>query len=471
MLKDLKWYGLFLLLVLVFIWLTGFNGLYGQDSYEYLRYTKCLSVFVKTGTSPGDYFWPLLYPIVGAIFSFVFPLPFSLQLISVLSLLGAAVYLEKIIVLIFNAEKNWARLYVFLFFLFSPYMLRGSLVVMSDSLSIFCMVAAWYYFERYRRVVEHKFFLAFVFFFAAAIAARYAAFVVLVTPAIIMSVIFLRNFKVSLLLLSICIVTLLFFPHFLIRSHDPLGFLYHEWVLSWSPLNFFHNRFNTIDGIASYSFYNMLYAFFNILHPAFYFAGIVFLIICLATKNQIKDKKMGVLIIAVSLYAIFLAGIPFQNLRFLLLSFPLVLIALFPGYNVTHKYLIKKGLLKYGIGLVLVIQLGLFYKLFGSFYNNNKTEKQVAAEMLKYPGTVYTFSIDGALKAYGFKGNIINMYNVKVDTLKNADTNAYVLFNVKQFAEQWKNKNPMMNWEYLNKKYALVQQEEMPNGWTLYRIR
>ncbi|HXP51883.1 MAG TPA: hypothetical protein VN922_18140, partial [Bacteroidia bacterium] len=120
---------------------------------------------------------------------------------------------------------------------------------------------------------------------------------------------------------------------------------------------------------------------------------------------------------------------------------------------------------------VLVIQLGLFYKLFGSFYNNNKTEKQVAAEMLKYPGTVYTFSIDGALKAYGFKGNIINMYNVKVDTLKNADTNAYVLFNVKQFAEQWKNKNPMMNWEYLNKKYALVQQEEMPNGWTLYRIR
>jgi hypothetical protein len=469
--KELKWYGLFFITVLAFLWITAFNGLYGQDSYEYLRYTKCLNEFFRSGANPGDYFWPIIYPLTGSVFSFVIPLPFALQFISVLSLVLAAIYIEKIIFLIFPSERIWARLYVFLFFLLSPYMLRASLVVMSDSLSIFFVVAAWYYFEKYKRSVTSKSFLLFVLFFAAAIATRYAAFIVLLAPAIVIGIKFFKNFRFFSFLAALCIVVALFTPHFLIRSHNPLGFLYHEWVLSWSPLNFFRNKFNTIEGISSYSFFNLLYAFFNLLHPAIYFAGIVFLIVCLKIRWQIKDMKIGALVSSIILYALFLAGIPFQNMRFLLLSFPLVVVALFPGYNVIHKYLLKKEWLKYGIVFVLIVQLGLFYKVFNSFYTDNKTEKQVAAEMLKYSNsTLYTFSIDMALKSYGYKGNIINMSQVKIDTLKNKDTNALVLFNVKQFSEEYKNKNPMINWEYLNKSYVLVKIDDMPEGWVLYKL-
>ncbi|HSY75617.1 MAG TPA: hypothetical protein VK890_02100, partial [Bacteroidia bacterium] len=225
--KELKWYGLFFIAVLSFLWITGFNGLYGQDSYEYLRYTRCLNEFFKSGTDPGDYFWPILYPLSGAVLSFAIPLPFALQIISILALLLASIYLEKLIILIFQAEKIWVRLYVFLFFLLSPYMLRASLVVMSDSLSIFFVVAAWYYFEKYKRSVTSKSFLLFVFFFAAAIATRYAAFIVLLVPAIVIGIKLFRNLKFLNLLVAICIVAVLFIPHFLIRSHNPFGFLHH----------------------------------------------------------------------------------------------------------------------------------------------------------------------------------------------------------------------------------------------------
>ena len=33
-----------------------FDGFYGQDSYEYLRYTDALTNYYTSGENPGDYF-------------------------------------------------------------------------------------------------------------------------------------------------------------------------------------------------------------------------------------------------------------------------------------------------------------------------------------------------------------------------------------------------------------------------------
>ena len=39
--------------------LYGFDGAFGQDPYEYLRYTDALKNWMVNGTHPGDYFWPI----------------------------------------------------------------------------------------------------------------------------------------------------------------------------------------------------------------------------------------------------------------------------------------------------------------------------------------------------------------------------------------------------------------------------
>jgi len=467
---QVKWYFFFLLVLLIFVWAIHFNGLYGQDSYEYLRYTKCIKAFIKTGANPGDYFWPVLYPISGALFSFLFPVPFALQFISMLALVTAAIYLEKILVLLFPSGKSLATLYVFLFFLLSPYMLRASLVIMSDSLTILWIVMGAYYFQKYRNTLANKYFLWLIFCFTAAIFTRYAAFVVIFPLAVVAAYLFLRNFKIVPFIIAILIVFLIFLPHIFIRRESPFQFIHHEWLDTWSPRNLFRNHFNTGNGRSSYFFKNIIYAFFNVAHPAFCFAGIVFFFTCLHLSY--KKLKLGITpyLISVFLYAFFLAGIPFQNMRFLLLSFPFVLIILYRGYEYVEQLSKNRRGWQYVVITIVIIQFALFYRVFVPFYNDNKVEKYMANKMLSYSNrTVYTFSIDGALKSYGFVGNIINMAEIKLDTVKKIDTNFLVLFNPSEFSETWKNEIPMKNWEFLNKHYDLIKLEDMPNGWELYR--
>lgn len=460
--------------MLVFVWVTQFNGLYGQDSYEYLRYTKQLVGFVKTGVNPGDYFYPMLYPVIGTIISFLFSLPFALQLVSILSLIISAIYLYKILVLLYRTEKKSTMQYIFLFFLLSPYMLRGSIVVMSDSLAIVCVVASYYYFEQYIRTTVNKYFLELVFFFAAAISTRYAAFVVLIPFMLIAVAVFFKNFsegltwgKILTLLLSLGIIGIIFLPHLLIRSHLLFGFIHHEWLMTWSPFNFFLNQFNTSDGFSSYLFYNIIFVFFNVIHPAFCFAGI-FLLISLKIMG---GKNLNIpLIISVLLYSLFLAGIPFQNMRFLLLSFPFVLILLSQGYEYIRQILIVKRVWSYCLAGIVIIQLCLFYRVFIPFYNDNKIERNIAGRMLRYPKkTLLTFGIDQALKSYGFNGKILNMNELRMDTMKRLDTNLLVLFNPGIFSQTWKDRNPMLNWEFLTKENHLFKIEDLPGGWELFR--
>ena len=72
--KTEKWWlGASILPLLVFVYLRwqGFDGLYGQDSYEYLRYTERMKAFFLGGAYPGDLVWPKGYLLLCAALSFV----------------------------------------------------------------------------------------------------------------------------------------------------------------------------------------------------------------------------------------------------------------------------------------------------------------------------------------------------------------------------------------------------------------
>lgn len=86
------------LALLGFRFLIDFNGLYGQDSHEYLRYTCRLLDFWTSGSNPGDYFWPMNYPFYGSFLALIIhPVVFALQLLSMLSLVFTSVYLYRLL--------------------------------------------------------------------------------------------------------------------------------------------------------------------------------------------------------------------------------------------------------------------------------------------------------------------------------------------------------------------------------------
>ncbi len=474
-LSEYKLYWLLFALIICFTFITDFNGLYGQDSYEYLRFTNALIEFAKHGIDPGKSYWPVMYQFFGAILSIVFKTEFGLQLVSIISLLLSGVYLEKILKALYKNEAQIARWFVFVFFLFSPYPLRSSITIMSDSLCLFFITASSYYFIKYAEEKRDKIFVAFIVCATAAICTRYVALVVIVIPAIFVMYYFAKRFNFKVYMLAGVGIVLVLMPYILIHKDTPLDFLHHELLQGWSFKNIFMSNFDTADGHASHTFPNIAYCLFNLVHPAFCFAGILFLIVGIKSiRNKSDSSVQWIFVASLLLYALFLAGIPFQNLRFLILSFPFVLILFFPAFSKIYHFLKKaKPMLIIPILILcLVIQSGLFARVFIPFYHDNKTEKKISNEVIKQaPATLYTFSIDAAVRYYGFKGKIVNMWEVKLDTLPITIEKAQVLFNQKQFKDVWMNKNPMLNWEYLKTKYQLIKVEDLPDDWELYSIK
>jgi hypothetical protein len=200
-------------------------------------------------------------------------------------------------------------------------------------------------------------------------------------------------------------------------------------------------------------------------HPAFIFIGAIVLI--LGRKDQFKRFTIKILLASALLYSFFLAGIPHQNLRFLVLSFPLVLVFLFPSV----KALFEKISLKSKSWILIAIsavQLILFVRAFIPFYHYNLIEKEIASEIKKYyeAPAIYTFEMDGALNSYGVKNKIVGLWNEGIDSIP---SHSLLLFNESKFSKQWSGMNVMKNVSHIQEK-KIIPLKSFQDGWQLSEI-
>jgi len=471
---SLKNYSVLLLTLPVLFWiiiyfLFNFDGLYGQDAYEYLRYSKAIYDFMINGVNPGDYFWPLYYPVFGAIVNIIIQNPsLSLLLISVFSLSISAFYLDKIIHLLFRTTTKCSTFYIVLFFLFSPYILKHGMLVMSDGLATCLIILAVYHFIKFRQEHFIKHFYLIAIFSIMAVMTRYAS-AVIVFPFIVITLIHFLKIKNTLKYVPvlILIMAILLIPHFLVRYSNYDAFLSHQWIQDWSVNNFFKSNFNSVDGTAYNSYPNIIYAFSNLFHPGYIFLGIIFIPLLFLKKKYFENQRT--IIVSLLLYALFLAGIPFQNNRFLLLSFPLVLVCFYPIFIYLSNLSQIKNKFFLGVIFILVIQSFLIYRAIKPTLDRNYFELEIT-EILKpfQDRKLYSFDIDVALKGRGLKFDYQNLWEKRYMDLKEGEL---VLFHPIKFQKQWKDKNPMLNWNYIKSSYNLKLLKECPEGWKLYQIQ
>jgi len=444
--------------------------LFSQDSYEYLRFSRRLAEFFITGRNPGDYFWPVNFPLLGAILSLIIKSNiFSLQLVSILSFVFAAFYTVKLISLLYPDSGKESYLYLTLFLCLSPFFFRGAFLVMSDMLAVFLTTAAIFHFLKYHRSLSRSDFFLTIFFAASAAMTRYASAVVLTLPGVLLAISFFRGFRFADLLLGLLIIAFCFSPHLLIKGANSTQFIGHEWLQSWSIKNWFLSEFTTVDGYQNYRFPNLLYGFSNFYHPGFFFMGIILLFFL--QRKAFHQRENFVLIATTVLYALFLAGIPFQNMRFLLLTFPLAIITIFPLFQrFRHKILIKNGLVWSFAALIIFIQFALIYRYSSGIYQANQIEREIARTVLTYRNRpIYTFAIDGALRCYGVDSDdIVNIWYSRLDSVK---ISSLVLFSEGKFKRQWEGRNPMINWQFIQRNYNLKKIETLPEGWELYQVK
>lgn len=447
----------------------GYNGLYGQDSYEYLRFTIRLADFLSEGISPGYYFWPVNYPLLGALFSFICSASTALQLLSVISAAWIVYLLCTFLFHEFPGREQEIITYVILFLGLSPYFFRYAISSMSDITALSFACTAFFTLYKGCRFNRDGFIYASWFFVSMSVFTRFA-FLPLLAPVIICSGwLMLKRFRFNYFIISFVTALIPLFIYLYIKEDNASGIFHHYLVTDWSLLNYFRNSFVTEDGTNNFILPNLIFVFAFLVHPGFIFTGVFFLYV-LFGKRPKPSFLFPVMIAGMILYLLFIAGIPSRNSRYLIPLLPFYVLICFPAYLKTLSWLFGKRKMK--IILVIsafIVQIILVAFALRPFLMMNRLEKSIAETIIDYhPEVIYTFGIDGAISSYGFQGKLINMWEKPVDTIV---PGSLMLFNTQIYEKQWKGKNPMLNFQLLIDKGKALQIEELESGWKLYEIK
>lgn len=455
------------LLWVIIRWCLDFNGLYGQDAHEYYRFTNELYGFFTGGEAPGAFFWPINYPVLGGLLKFIFrDSAIALQLLSVAAFTGVLFYVRKLVHLLFHQSDRQLDIYLLIFLLLSPYMLRSGMLVMSDMTAAFFIVAGTFHLVRYGDTVSRKDFMMGALFAGLAAMTRYASLVVIAIPAVYALWHALRNRDWLMPLGGITAAAIGFVPHILYRSETLFDWVNHYAIQYWSVGNFFRTTFDTTDGKVIYDSPNIVYALEHFYHPGFLFAGLIFLVF--TKRSYLFRRRSLMVVIPVIAYTLFLAGVNYQNPRFLILTFPFVVVLMYPAYQKASGYL-STWMRKSALVGAVAIQLVLIGYVSLPHYQTNQLE-QDASRMLaeRTESKVYTFWLDAALKNYEVPQEVINLWEKDITTY---EPDQLVLFNEAKFAYQWEGRNPMTNWQRLKTNYSLQKVDSLAGGWELFKIQ
>ena len=310
----------------------GFDGLYGQDSYEYLRYAEAIQVYLTEGTHPNSFYWPVLYPLIGSLLGFVLGSPaLGLHFLSCLSTAIACVYLFKTLQLLYPQNGNSNFYYIFTFGLLSPYFLKSGLVAMSDMMGAMFIILVYYHFlksQLKQSSLSNVFLLA-----TCALMTRYATLVI-IFPVIIFALYYvIKRRALKDLIIGGLLSILVCIPFMILQWDELLGGASNSYFNAWSPSYYLKSTYHYIDGLLSYPFPNLIFVSSVFVHPGFIFLG--FLLTALTLKNYkvLLSFPQNLLAFSIIIYLLFLAGIPFQNIRVLGLIFPIVLLFFYPAFR------------------------------------------------------------------------------------------------------------------------------------------
>lgn len=455
------------LIVLFIMRCTGFDGLFGQDSYEYLRYTKSLAAFINGGPYPGDLAWPKGYLFLTGLLSLVLDPSLSGQLLSFFFFYGSGYFLYKMIVSVYQDHRH-AHFYLIVSFLLSPYLLRLGNIMMADSLAVFTVIGAAYYAFEYEKKGSLKTLLLCCLLVSYGMISRYAV-IVPMTPIVFWTIVcWSKQQKWRHLVV-------LFIPLFFLSIHiyfegNGSTFLEHHFIKKWSLSNLFRSKFNLGSELqlplVSYNFPNLIYYLAWYFHPGFFFLSFVLLIISLKRIRAYLRIYPRFIIASIILYSVFLSGITFQSSRYLALTYPLFCLLIFPLFRdfIQRIQSFKKVI----IICLVIIQLALFYKALMPTFQMNKLERSMTDKLREFEQeTLYSFAVDISLQARGLNFNYRNLWEKQYDDFEKG---ALVLFNEEKFEELWKGRNVMINWYELKKQYQLDRIRTFEGGWELYRI-
>lgn len=458
---------------------SAFDGLYGQDAYAYYDFAGAITA----GDAPDNFFWPLGYPLLlSAAFAFFGVTAFTGQLINIL--LGSA--LSPLIYGLTHAAGGGRRagFSAGLLMGLSGQALQSSIVLMSDIPALFWGTASAAVmlhfisrpFPQWKNRKRIIFLSAALAFLALGGISRWI-YVLLALPWLLTLWIARRgriDWRTLLWAISAALVVLL--PQALYSRRSLAPPLTHAWVQGWSPHNAFSKNFTNLDGHFQYPQINALY-YARPFYDAYYLAPVLTPFLLAGILALWKNRAALVLIGGwVLLPYLFLAGIPYQNIRFPLIILPSVVLLVGLGIEFTLERLRYK-IVPAGIIITLLVGIGMMLStgitITHQFIVNQQGDKDAAAwakGRIPSGASVYTFGLTLTLRHYTDL-QVYELYYETPATLAEKYQPGkvdYVFVNVWNIENQWDGREPQMALHWLRDQRRLIRLGKIGN-YVLYR--
>jgi hypothetical protein len=455
-------------LVLRFFWAQGFDGLYGQDAFAYYNFAISLRSSLLQLQVPESFFWPLGYPLL-LILAFTVGSTSALTAQMLNILLGASL---APLLYALAREMSLGQGGAFLAALlmaFCGQAIQSSIVLMSDIPALFwAVLSAYLLFVHFRNKQAVYLILAFLCL-ALAIITRWI-YLTLVPVWALVLLYHWRGIRWHLCLLAALAFLMVLLPQVIYNMTSPYPVLNHEWVVSWSPVHFWQRDFTNGDGTFHYESINSLFYAASFSKP--YYLSLSFLSLSgLGFLRLAYQKNLNYLVFLAGwgiIPLLFLMGIPYQNIRFGLILFPVA--ALLAGIGADWLlnwrirwqyrlaiYSILGLMIGYGISETLIVSHSTISQ-FIAVQQRDAATVTWAETMLPSDAVVYTFGLTLRLK----QADDLTVYELFYETPDSLDTkwirgqNDYLLVNVWEIENQWQGRSPYIAFHWLYDSRGLI---------------
>lgn len=415
-----------------------FDGLYGQDAYAYFAQAQAMRSTLATGAPLPPFFWPLGYPLLLAgIFSVFGETAAAGQ---ALSLLMGAALAPLVYALARMADVNRpGAAFAGLLMAANGQAIQSSLVLMADIPAVlWASLSAGLLLLGLRRAHGHWFALAGLALGAAAVT-RWV-YLLLWLPFAAAFVAGRGRWRGTLF--GGAVFALVALPQLLISAASPFPTLNHAWVQGWSPANAFTQDFVNVDGAFHYAQINAVF-YAAPAYDAHFLGPLAVPLIAfgvLALRGAPRLLMAGWALVG----WLFLAGIPYQNIRFgLTLSPPLAVLA---GAGFGWLWVQADRRRGWRAALAGVGATGLVWMLatgvprVSDFIAAQQADKDAvawAAAQIPAGATIYTSGLTLALRL-ATDGNVVELYGWEpADLRATIHVGDFVLVNRWQIDHQW----------------------------------
>jgi hypothetical protein len=488
-----------------------FDGLYGQDAFAYYEYGQQVRDAIVAARLPGPMYWPLGFPALLAT-GFAL-LGEHTSVAQGLVLATGALIPPLVYALAVDAlpRAGWSRrdarlagITAAVLLAFGGQFLQSSVVIMADVPALFWAALSAWALGRYAHTLDRRPPIRGAWLGLAAFALGWAActrwhYGALAVPwSMYCASLWRRRRRYwpdALFAITVGGLTLL--PQIVHSWSNPAPVADHAWLRSWSPANAMKTTFVTPDGAFHYDhrvavFYARAAYDGWYIHPVFLAPMALGTILLLRRMRASRSGfALGGLLFVWTLAGYgFLAGIPYQNVRFSLAFFlPLTLLAGI-GFAALWRAIARLSRLKSFRPLSLAAR-GLVIVAVASAVQTCRdqamdtvgrlvAQKEMDLGAVRWteaqiePGaTVYTLDLWPMMRYYAPAARTVQLYYETPGSLAArlpGDAPAYLLLNLWAIDHQWVGKRPWQDY------YALVENPGLDylgrfGNYHLFRVR